>query len=511
MNLRILFTSDVHAYIFPTDYLSKEEKDMGLLKISSLFKKYKKEDPDTLLIDLGDYIQGSILAQYLFEQKKDPSFLMNIKDELNYDLSVIGNHEYNFGLAYLNKAIKASHTPLMSANILDSKKENAYKPYTIIERKGIKVGIIALTTQYIKNWELDENIRGLEFLSAKDVCQKYVSLLRDKVDLLVVAYHGGFERDLYTAELVDTNQGENEGYEILKNIKGIDLLLTGHQHRQIVDIIDGVGVIQPGKFGEFVGRVDIEFDEQKNIVNKNLALLDLKNVEVDQELYHKYSYINEGLDVWMNEEIGRTDGDMKIKDGFEAMAFGCSYANFVNKVQLEKTGAQISSTSLFLLDPPGFEDVITRKNVLNNYPYANTLTVLRITGKDLRKALARNSLYFTLDKDKNIIVDPSYIKPKPKHYNYDLYYGIEFTIDLKQEEENRVLSLSYKGRQVKDTDTFELVTNQYRALGGGDFPMFSKDKIIRSYEIAVNQLLVEEIKKKRLIKKESINNFTMIK
>src|SRR5699024_8971675 len=102
--------------------------------------------------------------------------------------------------------------------------------------------------------------------SAKEVCENYVDLIRDQVDLLVVCYHGGFEKDLYTREVLDTNEGENEGYDILKNVPGIDLLLTGHQHRKIADIVDGVGVIQAGKFAEFVGKVDVEFDQDKNII-----------------------------------------------------------------------------------------------------------------------------------------------------------------------------------------------------------------------------------------------------
>lgn len=380
-----------------------------------------------------------------------------------------------------------------------------------MERKGIKIGIIGLTTQYIKNWELEENIEGLDFLPAKDICQKFVKELKDQVDLMVVAYHGGFEKDLYTGEVLDTNIGENEAYDILKTVDDIDVLLTGHQHRQIADVVDGVCLAQPGKFGEYVGKIDIEFDEEKNIIRKSSELLDLKDIEVDSYLYNKYSYIEDDLDKWMLEEIGRSEGDFRIRDSFLARLEGCPYANFVNKVQLKNSGAQISSTALFLMDPPGLDEKITRKNVLNNYPYANTLAVLEVTGKDLKEALAKNSMYFILDDGGNIIVNPAYLDPKPKHYNYDFYYGIEYTIDLRKKEKDRVVSLTYNSKIVKDTDTFELVTNQYRALGGGDFPMYSKDKIIRTYDVAVNHLLLEEIKEKQVIKTDETKNFRIIK
>lgn len=511
MRIRLLLTSDIHGYIFPTDYIGDTEEDMGLLKMASLIKKQKEEDPDLILIDLGDYIQGSILAQYLFEEKNDPSYLMKIKDDIGYDLQVVGNHEYNFGLDYLNKAINFSNIPTMAANILGEDGKPFYKPYTIIEKKGVQIGIIALTTQYIKNWELPENIKGLKFLSAKEVCKAYVDKIRDKVDVLVVAYHGGFEKDLYTGEVLDTNIGENEGYEILKTIPGIDLLLTGHQHRKIYDVVDGVGVIQTGKYGRFLGKIDLDLDEDKNIVSKDIKLLDLKEEKVDQKLYQKYSYINDDLKAWMYEEIGRTDGLMTIEDSFLARLYGTAYANFVNQIQLEQTGADISATALFLMDPPGLEKIVTRKNVLNNYPYANTLAVLKITGKDLKKALAKNSMYFILDENKDIIVNPSYLNPKPKHYNYDFYSGIKYVIDLRKNLEDRVVSIHYKGNLVKDDDVFELATNQYRALGGGDFPMFSKDKIVRTYEVPVNHLMIEKIKEKGYLKADLTKFFRIIK
>lgn len=119
-------------------------------------------------------------------------------------------------------------------------------------------------------------------------------------------------------------------------------------------------------------------------------------------------------------------------------------------------------------------------------------------------------MYFILDENGNVIVNPSYLEPKPKHYNYDFYSGIEYVIDLSKDEENRVVSLTYNSKIVKDTDTFELVTNQYRALGGGDFPMFSKDKIIRTIDVPVNELMIEKIRQKEVIKADFTKYFKFI-
>ena len=172
MKFDILVTSDVHGYIFPTDYMSDENKDLGMLKLASLIEKQRWENENTIYIDLGDYIQGSLLASYLYE-KNNPTYLIDILNDLDLDLQVLGNHGFNFGKAYLKKAINRAKYPIISANIIDKKtKKPMQKPYKILEIKGIKIAILGLTTQYIKNWELQENISDWDFLSAKATCQK---------------------------------------------------------------------------------------------------------------------------------------------------------------------------------------------------------------------------------------------------------------------------------------------------------------------------------------------------
>src|SRR5699024_11171422 len=123
---------------------------------------------------------------------------------------------------------------ILCANILDSNGDPEYgQPYRILEKDGIKIGVLGLTTQAVYKWEKATNISGLQFESAYIAAKKYVPIIREQADIVVVCYHGGFERDLTTGKPNDIHVGENEAYHILEPIPGIDALVTGHQHRQL--------------------------------------------------------------------------------------------------------------------------------------------------------------------------------------------------------------------------------------------------------------------------------------
>lgn len=504
MNIRLLFTSDVHGFIFPRDYKDKEEKNLGLCKLSSLIKE--KRDKNTILIDLGDYIQGSLLADYVCEEN-NRKYFAQIQNHCGYDISVLGNHDFNYGKDYLKDHIRNCNHTFLSANIKEDGKD-FLKEYEIIEKEGIKVGIIGLTTPYIKNWELDENIKNLSFEPAFLKAKELVGKIRDRVDLVVLAYHGGFENDLKTGELLDKNIGENEGYKILKNIEGIDVILTGHQHREIAGNVDGVTLVQAGYGGKYLGCVDIEVDKDKKIIEKTPKLFDLKFVDQDKKIVEKFSYMEDRMSSWLNEDLVKAD-DLKILDTDKARFDGHPYLNLVNKIQLHYSGADISSTSLFLMDSPGLSGRVKRRDVLRNYPYNNTLAVISINGRELREALIENSMYF-LNKGGQVVVNDEYIYPKNKCYNYDFYYGIDYVIDLNKSKEDRLLSLKYKGKDVKDDDKFSLATNQYRALGGGGFWMFKAKKIKKSIKTPINRLIISYLKELKYLKRDDKRYFKYV-
>ena len=263
--LSILETSDVHGHIFPINYGLNAESPVGLGKISTLIHEIKETAPHTLIIDNGDVIQGTPLTyHYARYSASETNPMIKILNHIGYEAAVFGNHEFNYGLELLHQSIKESSFPWLSANLLNKKTGKPFfgKPYLIKEfPDGPKVGVLGLTTHYIPNWEKEEHIEGIEFQDALEAAKKWVSFLKDEeeVDLLVVSYHGGFERDLETGEPTEVLTTENQGYQMCQEVEGIDVLLTGHQHRFIAgESVNGVLIVQPGSQGRALGKVDVE-------------------------------------------------------------------------------------------------------------------------------------------------------------------------------------------------------------------------------------------------------------
>lgn len=517
MQLTILAMSDTHGYFFPTDYVDDRiESPFGLLKAASVIKKERERaNGPVLLLDNGDFIQGSPMSQYVEENNETPAQLVDILNDLKVDAGVIGNHEFNYGVDYLKAGIEVVSHPVLSANILQ--KNGAFfanAPAKIFEKDGLKIGVLGLTTQYIPNWEHPENIKDLEFHSAVAVAKEWVPKLQEEVDVVVVAYHGGFESDLDTGEPTEPHNGENEAYQLLKEVSGIDALITGHQHREIARVIDGVPIIQPGNRASNIGKITLDFEkveDQYQLVEVNSELVPVKDAPVHPELAEKYRPLQEEVNSWLDQVIGETTGDMRILDHHEARLQEHPYVEFINRVQLHHSKAQISGTALFSNTAPGYPEEITIREVILNYPYPNTLAVIEVTGAELKEALEKSAEYFAVIAANEIGVNPDFVTPKPKPYNYDMYEGIEYVIDVSKPFGERITTLQFEGVDVQPTDTFELVTNQYRAVGGGKFEMFKDKPFLREINTSMSDLITAYIKEHKVISAEVDQNFKVIR
>lgn len=516
MKLTLFGTSDIHGYVYPTDYQSRTHNtEYGLLKLAALLQKERsKEIGVSLAIENGDIIQGSPFTHYLVKHKQSAGHLMDIVNNLQFDAGIIGNHEFNYGLDYLDSAVNGANHPILCANILTDDGKTAFgEPYKIFEKKGIKIAVLGLTTQYIPHWEHPENYSGLTFESAVKTAQKYVPLLRDRADIVVVSYHGGFEKDLFSGQPTETLTGENEGYAILNEVEGIDVLLSGHQHRLIAEVVNGTAVVMPGSKGEYLGKVELELevsDETVSIKTMTPELLSVKDEQIDDRLAAEYKWLNEEVEDWLDQPIGRVEGDMTIDDVEKARKEEHPYIEFINRVQMYYSDCDISGTALFNNKVKGFNESITMRDVVLNYIYPNTLAVLNVSGKDLKAALEQSASYFVVNDENDIEVNPEFMDPKPQMYNYDMYEGIDYTIDVAQPEGHRIVSFKYRKKDIMPEDRLDIVINQYRAVGGGNYTMFDTDKIKREVTIPMNELIGEYFSAFSPIKAEVNNNFKVI-
>lgn len=518
MELTILATSDLHGYILPSNFGSRQQNlPFGVAKAATILKEeQKKAQGPVILIENGDFIQGSPLSYYIAKRREteDPTDLMATLNTIGYDVGLLGNHEFNYGMEYLQKSIEAVDYPVICANILNAAGEPAFgKPYEIIEKEGVKIAILGLTTPYIPNWEHPDHIKGLTFKSIVETAKDYLPKLRNLADVVIVSYHGGFEKDLETGQPTEILTGENEGYQLLMEVPGIDALITGHQHRIIATKINGVPVIQPGFRGEYVGEIKLELEKNTtgfNVKSGEASLIATGDAIPDKTIMSQIATLSDEVEDWLDQPLGKVSGDMTIKDSNQARMVEHPYVEFIQNVQMAATGTDISGTALFNNEGQGFGEIITMRDVVTNYIYPNTLAVLKVTGADLKAALERSAGFFQVEKDGSIGINPEFIHPKPQYYNYDMYEGIDYTINVKNPIGERITKLMYHGKPILVTDELEVTANQYRAVGGGDYGMYDASKIIREVQTDMTELIADYLAEHPVIEATTNQNFHVI-
>ncbi len=519
----ILITSDIHGHIYPTDYRMAEDRNLGLAKIATIIERERQHAPDLLLLDNGDLIQGSPLASYYIKQQQQsdaPHPMVAVLNKLGYDAAVPGNHEFNYGRDVLRRVMAESAFPWLSAGIINLNTGSpAFGTPYIVKKIGpsadpIKVAILGVTTHYIPNWENPQHLKGLGFQDALKTTREWVARIREREhpDLLIVSYHGGFERDPVSGEATEKLTGENQGYAICREVAGIDVLITGHQHRFLATQLGEVTVIQPGCYGQALGKIVVEWEKQGDrwrISRQSAELLMVdESVNADRTILAMFSGLEAKTQGWLDQPIGQVEGDMRIHSPFICRTADHAFMEFVNKVQMEAAGAPVSCAALLSDESQGFGPTITMRDVLGNFMYPNTLTVLRLRGRDIRAALEQTAAYFVVGPDGRLAVNPAYVRPKAQHYNYDMWEGIRYELDIARSFGERVVKLTDPdGMNIEDEMEFEVVMNSYRAGGGGDYEMFKGKPVVREIGADMAELISDYIQRYRTIRASCDHNW----
>ena len=490
--INIIYTSDTHGFW----QKRQDDHEHSLLNTAAAIKNlkthFKAIGEPYITIDLGDFIQGSSFATYLNQENGDGTVFARAMNHIGYDYQMLGNHEFNFGLDYLKPILNNLKAEILTNNIIDidSGKPALGVPYAIHEIDELKVGIIGTTTHYIPNWEREENYAGLTFLDAFEETKKAAEMLRPQVDILIVGYHGGFESDIDTGTPLEAQTGENQAYRMLSEIEGIDVLLTGHQHRLINQNSKHTITMQPGFAGAFIGHVSLEITDNK-LTAMTSQLIDTNDFEADRSLIEVMQPEFSNASKWLGNVLGNAPIVVPTEDTFKARIQGTPFIEMINQIQLEETGADFSATTLINDNFSEFTGEITRESLLSTYPYYNLIAKVKVTGQELFEIMNYNLKYVTQDARGKIIVNPNYLDPKPKHYNWDMYSGLKAFVDMYAVEDKRLMALvdERTGKSIERDKEYTLAISQYRAVGGGDYHWFTHDKIISFSEVDIASLI----------------------
>ncbi|GAA0773337.1 bifunctional metallophosphatase/5'-nucleotidase [Clostridium subterminale] len=441
---------------------------MGILNIINQFNK----DGNTLIIDGGDTIQGSPFTNYLSNSEFDIHPLATIMNEGQYDYVTLGNHDFNYGYNYLKKYLNNLNGKCICTNVDNKANELSILPYDIkTMENGLKVGMIGFTTDFINRWERPSNIENFTISDTFNTVKKYYEELKNQCDLLIGIYHGGFENDLESHEkLSDTS--ENIAYKLCKEFD-FHILLTGHQHMEIPGhYLHNTYIAQTPPNGTKFLELNLELHEDLSLyINSSL-----RNVELNPNnaMYDKFLSLENQVQKWLDTPVGFLDVELQPSTHIDMAVNGSYLANFINQVQLDASGADISVTS-FANSIKGFNKDVTVRDITSTYMFPNTLSILEVDGKTLKLALERCASYFESADDK-LQVSNRFLKPKIEHYNYDYFANLNYTFDLTKEVGNRVSSIKFKGKEVNDK--LALAMNNYRATGAGGYDFYRDCKVV---------------------------------
>lgn len=508
--IQILATTDMHGNILPWDYYTARNVPRGVAKLATLIKQARAANPNTLLIDNGDTIQGTPL-EALHQagvrdgkaDRADP--MMLVMNKLGYTSMTVGNHEYNFGLKNLNRARDEARFPWLSGNTVAKGGARPFDPYIIKTVGGVRVAIFGITTPNIPNWEKPENYAGYSYTAGVEASKAIVEKLKtEKVDLIVGSVHAGLTPK-------SGEQFENMADAIAKEVPGIDAIVYGHTHQDMEDLrVNGVLLTQPGRWADKLSVLTftLEKDGAKWKLTDKKAKLVKATAEtaVDPEIEAIAKPYHDAAEKWLSTTVAHADVALDARLGrIEDTAL----LDAVQTVQMFYAKADVSFSSLFnprLKVPAG--DVTVRE-IAALYLYENELYAIEGNGAMVKAALENAARYYLSCKEPTCATGPLTDRSKPG-YNFDIAQGVSYEIDLSQPDGQRIKNLRYKGAPLKDDQKLRLAVNNYRAGGSNGYTMFKNAPIVWRSNQEIRDLIIEYYSQRKNLPSKPDNNWRII-
>ncbi len=464
-NVTILGTSDLHGHFMPWDYSADKLNLSGSLsQIATKVKTIRQEQPNVILVDAGDTIQGNFVETFK-DEAIDPMMLGF--NEMKYDVWVLGNHEFDFGLKVLNRSLTQFKGRSLAGNI-QRPDGNPFLPgYTIIERGGIKIGVIGMDTPMTQVFAEGTNrLEGMTFTNPTLEVQKIIKQIDPQVDAIVLVAHMGIENenDITNTGVTDIANGNPE----------LDAIVAGHMHTLIDKaVVNGVIITEPDKYGRALSRIDLQFEEQNGkftLINKDSLTYKIKDITSDSKMESLYEPYHKRLREMANREIAQLSGvnlvpeneirgipqvhvqDTGISALFQEASFFYAPKANVIALQIDNDNAKLDVGS------------IKAKDIAYNYQYAGgEITVYRMTGKELKQYMEWAAGYFNSVKPGDVTYSFNPERRASKYSTNDFFAGVTYTIDLTQPAGERITDLKFAdGTPVKDNSEIRLGMNSYR-------------------------------------------------
>ncbi len=503
----VMGTTDIHGQLMPWDYEREEVLDYGLARLAPLVDSIRAAHPGrTLLIDSGDLLQGNPLTAVftpLAAGEVHPVILA--MNHMGYDAAALGNHEFNFGLDHLRRSLADAAFPFLSANTVDADTgEPAWPTHTMVEREVdgrlLQVGITAVVPPGVAIWDRDHVEGRLEFPDMVERLGEVVPVMRaEGADLVLVAAHASFQGTSY--DTVTTGLGaESRMADAAWQVEGIDAAFLGHSHRQVADsTINNVLFTQAGSHGRALAVATFHLTPDPEgpgwqVESKRAELVRPTADHLDEVMVELLAPAHERALAAMGRVVARAEEEWSAA---EARVEATPIMDWVNRVQQEVTGADLSAAAAFSLTAGFPQGDITVARMARFYPYDNNLLrAVRITGAELRAYLEHSARYFLPCPEARC---DRLVNPDWPGFNFDMVRGVDYTLDLTRPWGERVVRLERDGRPVADDDVFTMALNNYRQSGGGAFPAVADAEVVYAGSESVRDLLIEALEREETL------------
>ena len=470
VNIKILGTSDIHGRVVPWSYgADVEDKSGSYAQIATYVKDVRKNNKNVVLVDVGDAIQDNQVDVFAKDKKyyKDHP-IPKVLNEMNYDIFVLGNHEFNFGMKALDEILKDIKAKKLTANFYHKKNDKRYiDATTIIEKDGVKLGIIGLSTPMSAKFEEDTgNLKDMKFTSPTEEARTQVEKLKAKgVDAIIAVTHMGIDNE---NNIPDTGMRD-----VINAVDGIDVVIAGHMHKDVPsETIKNTLITEPHRYGTVVSEVDLTFDindkKEVKLVKKESKTVPVKALEADKKIAEIYKPYHEKLRELNNVVIGQTENEMvpqETKHGVSA-AFSrdTGLSSFINDVEQHYSGADVVTFSFDHQKARMDKGDIKKKDIIFNYRYAGgDVTVYEMTGKQLKEYMEWSANYFDTIQPGDTEYRYNAERKKSKYVTYDIFGGVNYKIDLRNPKGSKIVDLTLAdGKPVTDDMKLKVGMNSYR-------------------------------------------------
>ncbi|WP_290662665.1 bifunctional UDP-sugar hydrolase/5'-nucleotidase [Ignavibacterium sp.] len=546
VNVKIIETSDVHGAIFPYDLVNDRSSNSSLAQVMTYLNEQRSDTNQIVfLLDNGDILQGDPVVYYYNFEKTDTLHLYaDVMNYMKYDAATIGNHDIETGHNVYDKFNEEINFPWLAANAVRTSDGQPYfKPYTTIERGGIKIAVLGLITPAIPKWLPEKIWDGMQFDDMIQTAEKWVKKIREteQPDLLIGLFHAGVNYN-YSGEDSTTYKNENASKLIAEKVAGFDVIFVGHDHEGWnfkTRNPNGKEVLVLGTQASArtlaVANIILKFDKFCGFFASDKMsgeIVEVKNYKPDEEFMKRFSPAFDEVKKYVSRPIGKFTKSISSRDAL----FGPSeFVDLINTVQLELTEADISFTAPLSFNATIKEGDLFVKDMFNLYRYENLLYTIEMSGQEIKDYLEfsygnwfnqmknenDNLLRYRLDENGNIIYSQRSNSPElyERFYNFDAAAGIDYVVDVTKPIGERVSILQLSdGRKFDLKTKYKVAVNSYRGNGGGDhltkgakIPKEELNKrVISSTDKDLRYYMMKWIEEKKTVEPKLLGNWKVI-